>query len=84
MTLKPEAHKPSHLTPDCAIDFSEQVRRLHRIAEEYRTLADGAHSDGARKSYEGMAHDYEDLAKVAEETVTSSRTRGPAEKGTSE
>jgi hypothetical protein len=51
------------------IDFPAPISRWRRQAELYRVLAEAAKSDTARKSYAGLASDYDDLAARAEETL---------------
>jgi hypothetical protein len=53
------------------IDFSAQITRWRRQAEEYRTLADGAKVERARETYLRMAADYDALADRAEETLAA-------------
>ncbi len=55
------------------IDFPAQISRWRRQAEEYRVLAEAAKSDIARKTYEGLAVDYDTLAAQAEETLAAAK-----------
>jgi hypothetical protein len=55
------------------IDFPAQVSRWRRQAEEYRVLAEAANTDTARKSYVGLATDYDELAARAEETLAAAK-----------
>ena len=55
------------------IDFSAEISRWRRRAEEYRVLAEAAESDIARKSYGGLAVDYDNLAAQAEETFAATK-----------
>ncbi len=55
------------------IDFSAQISRWRRQAEEYRVLAEVAKTAVARKSYAGLAADYDELATRAEETLVAAK-----------
>ena len=52
-------------------DFRAHIDRWRRQAEEYRILADAAETDVARKSYSGLAADYDGLADRAEEILAA-------------
>jgi len=62
-----------YLTPDRSTDSSGEIIRFLRMATLYRTLADGARTESGRKAYMAMAADYEDFAKLAEETLISAK-----------
>ena len=68
------AAKPNNRVLSRTIDFPAQIGRWRRQAELYRVLAEAAKSDTARKSYAGLASDYDDLAARAEETLVAGRS----------
>jgi hypothetical protein len=55
--------------PSRTFELGARINRLRRKAEEYRALADVAETDAARKSYAGLAADFDDLADRAEQTL---------------